>query len=535
MKRLLLLIQSDIIQIFFAAACWTVAIYYLIWSQNYFSGVDAYYHVQISEIMRDHGLVLNGFPWADCSVWRDNFFDKEWFFHVFLIPFLYLGKLEGGKTAILVCVFLICMAWGILLKSLKIKHIFFFLILMFCCTGYGFASRFIMCRAHLLSTVILPICILCIIAQRRIFLFFISLIYSLTYVGAWQVIPLALIFDLLWIFYNKQFKVKKVMFFYAFAGILVGILVNPYFPNNLNGLFVQNFVVLKTAWLGSKEAEIHLGNELYPISAVRLFSQFLPYFILLFITCGNLYKNRKKLDINVIYLGILSVIYFFLMVKAVKFSDYSVAVGVTFIAAFWDKKAFDIREKLKYWFVIWAIIYATVIYYAASTFLEVKGMPDRYDVQYYGATQWLVNELKTNNRGSVINPGKIVYTGGWDDAPMLFYGAPQYRYLVFLDPCFMYAFSPEKYRSWQRISDGKALYPVFLIKQEFNADYVFLTSKYTKLAELLEKSPNAMLCYKGPEGEKIFKIEISEDEIRKYNELTVYYNKHVKKQRKEAE
>ena len=536
----------DYVKIFAAALCWTLVIYFFIWHLNYFIGVDAYYHIKIAEIMRDHGLVLNGFPWADCSIWRDNFFDKDWLFHIYLIPFTLFGKLLGGKLAILTAVFLICFSWGVLLKSLKIKHIFLSLIIMLSC--YGFYSRLFMCRGHLLSIAFFPLCLACIIKRKQILLFLLTLIYSLAYAGSWQILPLAILFDLLTLVMRKEeFFLKKSVALPVLLGIIISIFINPYFPNNVNGLIIQNFFVLKTKWFGNGNVIINLGREFNPLTSRKLYTWYLLFIILLFVTIGNFFKDWKEKDKNTIYFGLLIIFYFLLSVISVKFTDYSVPIGFAFIALFWDKwlsdkeyrsrrnipkgidsyplhRLFRIRFKCLSFrknnlFQYKLIVYCLYCFLFIFIFLTVKNYSNR-DAEYQrplysGATEWLRHNLSPPTY-SEMNPQQIVFTGGWDDAPMLFYGAPHYKYLVFLDPCFMYAFSSDKYLKWQRIVEGKTLYPAMEIHKEFNADLVFLSRRRKGLAEMLEQSPYAKLCYTGENGEKIFKISIGEKQLKDF-------------------
>jgi hypothetical protein len=522
--------DTDYLKIFLAALCWMLTLYCFVWPLNYFMGVDAYYHIKIAEIMKNHGLVLNAFPWADCSIWRDNFFDKDWLFHIYLIPFTLFGKLTGGKLAILTAGFIACISWGVLLKSLKIKNIFLSLIIMLSC--YGFYSRMFMCRGHLLSIVFFPICLACIIKRKQILLFVFTLLYSLAYAGSWQILPLALLFDfVMYVLDKEKFSIKKCTTLPAFLAIFASVIFNPYFPNNVNGLIVQNFFVLKTKWFGNGNIVFNLGNEFNPISSRRLYTWYLLFFVLLFITLGNFFKSWKEKDSNTVYLGLLTIVYFTLSVISVKFSDYSVPVGFTFFAIFWDRWLSDKKSNSKSNKVLIYSIYIILFIYIVMSVRSNADKEPEYEVPLYsGATEWLVQNLPENQKkGNEINPKLIVFTGGWDDAPMLFYGAPQYKYLIFLDPCFMYTFSPDKYLEWQKIVEGRNIYPAMAIYKEFNADLIFLSKRRKVLAEILEQSPYTELCYKGTQGEKLFRINITEEQLKNFESTNKKYRSFINK------
>ncbi|MCF7792264.1 MAG: hypothetical protein K9M56_09755 [Victivallales bacterium] len=495
--------KSDSLKIFSAAVCWTAGVYFLIWHLDCFVGVDAYYHVKISELMKDYSIVLNKFPWADCSVWKNHFFDKDWLFHLFLIPFLIFGKLTGGKAAVLTVVFVSCITWAMLLKSLKVKNIFISLILMLSC--YGFISRLTMCRGHLFSILIFPLCLICIIKRKHPSLFIVSVIYSLTYAGAWQIIPVALIFDIVLFFSDKEkFSLRRISVVPAILGILTALFLNPYYPDNVYGLYIQNFIVLKVNWLGIKGVEFYLGNEFNPMTDRRIFAHYLLFIILLSVTLSFFIKKIKKSDTKKFFLAILAVIYFFFSLSSVKFSDYSVPVGIVFIAVFWDR--WLSVKKIRYPVIV-RLCYMAVYIFTFFVIWHYSVMrPESEGLKYHNATLWLEKQLTPKEKQNEIKPEKVVFTGSWDNTPYLFYGAPQYRYLVFLDPCFMYAYSPKKYKKWIKITAGKAIFPAVSIYKEFNAELVFLDCSRKKLSDSLDTSPYSEKVFEGSDNEKIYRI-----------------------------
>src|SRR5207248_900183 len=62
---------------------------------------DGYYHIKVAELTARNGI-LRSFPWAAFTPFRDHFGDKEFLFHVFLVPFTGLGLVQGAKLATVV-------------------------------------------------------------------------------------------------------------------------------------------------------------------------------------------------------------------------------------------------------------------------------------------------------------------------------------------------------------------------------------------------------------------------------------------------
>ena len=110
--------------VFMSAIIWTLVIWFILNGSIAMFEVDSYYHIRLANIMGQYGLILpSEFPWTTCSIWNNAFFDKEWLFHVILIPFIKLGDAAGCKIFTLTAVFLCAVTWGSLLITLKMFNL----------------------------------------------------------------------------------------------------------------------------------------------------------------------------------------------------------------------------------------------------------------------------------------------------------------------------------------------------------------------------------------------------------------------------
>ncbi len=537
------LFDPDTLQIFFGALLWAIAVYIVIAPSGTLPGNDIYFHVQISNIMKDQGLVLKSFPWTTHSVWNNAFFDKDWLFHVLIIPFLTFGKIAGAKAALVIFVFVIGIAWGGLFKVLKCKNIFLIMLLTLFCSGWAFPGRLILLRAHLFSIFFLGVVLLCIIESWYLGLTAITVLYSLSYTGSWQVLPVAVIFDLSRYFQRERSSEDKAKLRYftlwAILGLFIGLLINPYYPANISGGIIQNIIVLKSSWFGTSGAKIILGEELYSTPIKDLATIYLPVIIIMFASfyhCINYRANTKNNFAVSLSLGILSLMYFLLTLLTVKFTDYFIPVTIAFAASTFNTKIPLKGKKSAYTYIVLCLI----IIYGSFCLIELRKSTSRSKPLFNGAVEWLNKNIQTpkkndqhnklysfydkynkfislNNNDDKKQSRLTIFTGNWSDPPALFYGAPQFSYLVFLDPNFMYAFSPDKYNLWQKISDGVALYPALRIYDDFNSNIVFLTKNRKGLINALKNSPYAKLKYTGPDDENIFIIDIPYHIRRKLN------------------
>jgi len=117
---------------------WLTPTVFFVYAVHFLYGFDAYFHVHLAEIMAERGIFLKEFFWASESIWLSEWFDKEWLFHVLLIPFLSLGKIEGTQLFILAVNILIVLSLWYTCRTLGLRPkaaFFWLLILPWCCWG----------------------------------------------------------------------------------------------------------------------------------------------------------------------------------------------------------------------------------------------------------------------------------------------------------------------------------------------------------------------------------------------------------------
>ena len=144
-------------RIFLGSALWASAVAFAL-SASALPGNDPYYHVALVRKMPESGRwIIVDFPWTTCSIWSEPFFDKEWLFHVFLLPFVSAGGIFGAKAATVALAAFAAAAWGFLLATLGCRRIFQCLLFALSATGYVFLARIDLCRPHLTSLIFLPL------------------------------------------------------------------------------------------------------------------------------------------------------------------------------------------------------------------------------------------------------------------------------------------------------------------------------------------------------------------------------------------
>ncbi len=102
---------------------------------------------------------------------------------------------------------------------------------------------------------------------------------------------------------------------------------------------------------------------------------------------------------------------------------------------------------------------------------------------------------------------QVVYTCDWDDAPDLWFYNSNNRYLIFLDPNFMYFWNPKLWRKWDRLSNGRFGAKTYdLLKNDFKVTYGVCTSNFSRLKRVIERDPKMQIVHQTSRV-YVFKLE----------------------------
>jgi len=538
--------QSPTVRILAGAALWACAAAYVVFGTKSLIGFDAYYHVEMSQLMIDRGFVIREFPWTTCSIWSDPFFDKEWLFHVCLTPFIaVLGKFDGARTAIVCFAGLAAVSWGVLLRSLGVKRLFLGLLLILFCAGYAFLGRIVLCRPHLFSIIFLPLALALIVRKNGWGLAVVSCLYMLSYVGAWQIIPVAFIFDAAAFLSNRKRetaavegprrsiheedasdtptagkggfqrlfgKILGLSTLWTAAGIAAGLLLSPYFPVNLKAIYLQSVLVLTAKWFGAGGGgQVVQAAELAPIGAKHVLTYLLVLVGFAVLVWRFVKENAfRKVRPEASAMIALSGVYLAMTIMSQRFVEYLAPVFAVAAMLYWSERPLvflkkkhsggsDAGMRIKALRIVFSpSVFFPILMIAGlfSTVILARSVRDDH-LLFEDSSEWIAEHVE---------PGSLVFSAGWGENSVLFYHLPQYRYLVMLEPYFMYAKSPRKYLMWLKISEGKALDAAGAVESNFDTTTIFVPPSNLKLKYRLLSDDSAELAYEGKSGETIFTI-----------------------------
>ncbi len=514
-----------------------------------FADPDSFYHAKIAELMSHGQIIIKDFSWIKFAAFSNNFTDQHFLYHVFLIPFVMIfGALWGTKIN---CLFLAVAVLGFFyffLKRWQVRWPWFYTLLLLVAPAFIF--RINLAKAGPLSIIILLIATSLLWQKRYCALGLLSFLYVWTH-GGWSLIIILACTDLVaqilikvteknlnwkleignWklVFSNVDWRlIKNVL-----GGVALGLIINPYFPANLQ-FYWQQLVQIGVV---NYQDIVSVGQEWYPYPALDFLANSAFIFILgLAALSAFFWKLSKhpstsplarpplsplaggikggvsiatqfqKIFTLVIFAGILGV----LTLKSQRFIEYFAPFSI--LAGAWllnfslpkDFSPLDFffkkkSKRLFNLFIAFYLLLSLLLIFGLKTSELRHLLTYRFDWNYLSrSSEWLQKNTP---------PQSLVYHTNWSDWPMLFYHNTHNRYLIGLDPTFFYLYNPALYREWVQINNGEIKNDLAeKIKNDFGAEWILVKQKDRKLLDIISRDQRFVPQFMDEESQ-IFKIQ----------------------------
>ncbi len=448
----------------------------------YFTGEDAFYHVAMAKYIMANGIPQK-FPYLFFTILNDQFVDHHFLFHLTLIPFIKIfGDVAGAKILIISTVSAIFSVLYLIFREKKLKLALVYPIILFVMMPSDYYFRMSFIRAESASLLYMLVFMLLIVKKKPVALGILAFLYVWLY-NAFPFIFVLLFAYLIIQFFTKE-KIEAKILLYGALGVILGLVLNPFFPKNIHFFFVQVFVT----GLGAKPSA---GGEWKPYDSWYWFTISMMPIVLFFLgLIVSSVKNTKKSLLDLIAL-IMTIILLFLQWKSKRFVEYwpvwGAMTGVLLMGNYFEDKIIGLRKNIKDlegWILVAGLIVLLpfAINYASAQFSN--GLADCQ-------TTWNIPAARdANNRLiSLSNKGDIVFTDDWDEFPVYFYLNQKDYYLVGLDPEYMNSYDPGLYQEWANISSGRDSYNLERIKDDFYAKWVLVANDHMQLKYNLDNNP----------------------------------------------
>jgi hypothetical protein len=458
---------------------------------------DGFYHIKLAWLMRTEGLKPD-FPWMQMTILNaEEFYDHHFLYHVALIPFTFGDLLAGAKWSAVLFAAIAFLAVWYLFHRQQIPAAWLWALGLLA-VSTPFLYRMSVTRAQSLSVGVLALGMVLLLEGRYKWL----AVLSFLYVWMYDAFPLLLAFTVLHaiaiFLLEKRLEYRPLL--WVGGGMLAGLVVNPYFPDNL--IFTYHHLLPKLL----NATSISVGNEWYPYETEQLLEN--SPLALAAIAAGALALGltERKMDVRTAFSLLVALMFGVMLFKARRFIEYFAPFALVFSAFAWAPILRTEMEnfvnanslswlKSRFTHIVLAVLVGVGMYLSIPDARKQVAGSKSYDL-FAGASEWLVQNTE---------PGERVFNTDWDDFPRLFFYNTHNTYIVGLDPTYMQLYDAELYDDWVAITRGNVDQPSQSILKRFSSRYVVTDLLHKNFLEKAADDPNLMEVYRDDKS-AVFKI-----------------------------
>ena len=276
-----------------------------------------------------------------------------------------------------------------------------------------------------------------------------SLLFTWLYHGfIFQLLVITVYFIISLLIY-KKLDLKLLL--YPFIGILLALIINPYFPNNISSLYTQLFKVNLIGNLYNAEWKPWNIKELFMFNYLLFSLLIIPLFTTI---------KKMKIDKKSLFFLILSIIFLITMLKTRRMHEYFAPFAVLFASFSLNDYTAKLKEKraIKYLFTALLILIAIFSLIKLNTYIK----NNHFLPWYKEGIEWSKDNIPKNSK---------VFINGYTFNYLFLYNE-NLRYTHGIDLTYSYLHNKEKFNRYMDVLQGKD--PGYnIIKEDYNADYAF--------------------------------------------------------------
>jgi hypothetical protein len=453
---------------------------------------DGYYHIKWSRMLWESlrgGIFPPPFNWLPLTTLDPrHFVDHHLLFHGFQIPFTWFTDLRlAAKISAIIFATAAVLSCFWLLVHYRIRYSLIWLLALLACSA-PFLYRMSMSKAPPFAIVYLVVGIWLLFKQKYWPLLPLTFIFALTYDMFVLLILAAGIWTVVIAWTERRLEWRPMVF--VLAGATAGLVINPYFPRNLQLLYQHVRIKITPS-----DFSTNVGKEWYPYDTWEFLGNSL-------VACAAMLagyiafdpSDRKRAHHSLFFLLFASAL--MLMTArwkriaeywppfAVMFAAFSLQPWLLGARSSLTQLSSDVLDELQPFLdlaepppkerdakellqtvalAIVAVVLATVLFFnLRATIHDIAASePHQY---YQRGAQWMQANVPA---------GQLIFNTDWDDFPRLFFYDPSHTYISGLDPTYLYDRDPARSKLYDRITLGEEEDPGPLIRDRFGARYVF--------------------------------------------------------------
>jgi hypothetical protein len=480
---------------------------------------DGYYHIKWSSLLWEnfrHGRWLPEFTWLPLTVLnRGDYADHHFLFHLLQIPFLWF--FEPVTAAKIAAIFfgtsaIFSLYW--LMFRYKIDYMILWLLALLACAN-SFYYRINMAKAPPLTIIYTVVGIYLLFERKYVWLLPLMFVFVWTY-SLFPILFIAAVFWTIIIAWNeRKFEWRPIV--YTFAGMILGNIINPYFPQNI-GLFGEHFF---TKFKVGSDFAVSVGGEWYPFSGMELLLNLPVALLAMLIGYILFYPKGGKLPEKSTFFLMFATVLLAAQFRSKRYAEYFPPFAILFAAFSWKeflKPVFELPEDFKNdiapyldheksaekqtassvvkqslsWslgalLVLWLVYNLAGIdttNLAGENWKNTPGLSALFSFKENG----LVGDIRGNEpkdkyeramawANENIPAGERIFNCNWDDFPKMFFYDTKHNYVYGLDPNYLYSKNPDDYKLVMDLTGGKLDDPAPLVREKLGARFIFSDAK----------------------------------------------------------
>ena len=450
---------------------------------------DGFYHIKLAYLMRTEGIKPD-FSWLPLSILNAReFYDHHFLFHVLLIPFTFGDLHLGAKWAAVFFASASFLAIWYLFERQRVPFAWLWALALLGISD-AFLYRMSVTRAQSLSLAVLALGYAWLLEGKYKHLAILSFVYVWMYDAFPLMIALAGLHLISVALIEQRLEYKLLL--YISAGVILGMLLNPYFPENI--IFSYRHMLPKLA----DATSVRVGNEWYPYETKQLLENSLPSLVAFASGILALGLSTRKMDVRTA-LGLLLALLFGLMLfQARRFVEYFPPFALIFATFAWaplfKPESDSVPSTLSPLHRLAPLMLSLAV--VASITVSVPRAREALDSSksytlYADSSAWLEKNTPAGAR---------VFQTDWDDFPRLFFYNTHNTYLIGLDPTYMQLYDQDLYDLWVKITQGNLKNPSRTIADTFGSHYIHTDLKHPGFLKVAAQDPGLKEVYRDDEA-----------------------------------
>jgi hypothetical protein len=457
-----------------------------------FSGNDSYFHIKYAWLLWKDGHLWD-FPWLQGTLFRNGWIDHQFLFHLLLIPFTWLGDLViAAKAAASFWAATAMFAAYLLIRSFggsdaSWRRFAWVWVIVLAAASPTMLFRLSTTRVQSVSLLFLVVAILLMEKERYRWLLPLGFLYAWLYNGAIILLPVSALYMLTLMVSSRRLVWSTCL--YAGIGLVLGFILNPYFPDNL--IFLWNHLL--EYLLRPTPVPVSMEWKDYP--SWILFDSSRGAWVFMLIGILALSFQGRVMSRRSLTFFFVSLLFLVMLFRARRFVEYWPAFAILFSASAIEESRLSLLALVESYFprigrerwktfrmpFLSGLIVALSVAAVISAQRAMDGIRENDPVdRFTEATGW----LKANTPKDA-----VVFNAQWDIFPDLFFHDHHNRWIAGLNEAFIYYLEPRLWYLYRGIATGTLPDTARYIKRDFGADYL-LTLKQSKGITEATKNPD---------------------------------------------